>query len=187
MPDLLAGAVDVSVYLAQRLPDSNLVSQRLGATTAVLCAAPRYLWEHGTPKMPTELADRPCLRLVNPSLSSSWELEYGKQLVTIQPRGPVVGDAAEVVMQSVLEGLGVALLPRHSVVDALRTGALVRVLPKWQSPEIGVFLLTPSRKFLDAKTREWMNLLKVEIPAALERDAALFANPVRASRVRLRK
>jgi DNA-binding transcriptional LysR family regulator len=90
-------------------------------------------------------------------------------------------------MQSVLEGLGVALLPRHSVVDALRTGALVRVLPKWQSPEIGVFLLTPSRKFLDAKTREWMNLLKVEIPAALERDAALFANPVQASKVRLKK
>lgn len=187
MPDLLAGAVDVSVYLAQRLPDSNLVSQRLGATAAVLCAAPRYLSEHGTPKTPAELADRPCLRLVNPSLSPSWELEDGKQLVTIQPRGPVVGDTPEVVMQSVLDGLGVALLPRHNVVDALRAGALVHVLPKWQSPEIGVFLLTPSRKFLDAKTREWMNLLKVEVPAALERDAALFANPVQASKVRLKK
>ncbi|MFD1557534.1 LysR family transcriptional regulator [Paraburkholderia silviterrae] len=181
MPDLVAGAVDVSVYLAQRLPDSNLVSQRLGATSAVLCATPGYLAQHGTPRTPAELADRPCLRLVNPSLSSNWELEDGKRLVTIQPRGPVVGDNPEVVLQSVLDGLGVALLPRHDVVDSLRTGALVQVLPKWQSPEIGVYLLTPSRKFLDAKTREWISLLKAEIPPALERDAAFFAGPPHAS------
>ncbi len=35
MPDLVAGAVDVSVYLAQRLPDSNLVAHLLGQTSAV--------------------------------------------------------------------------------------------------------------------------------------------------------
>ncbi|EHP41438.1 LysR family transcriptional regulator [Cupriavidus basilensis OR16] len=29
----------------------------------------------------------------------------------------------------------------------------------------------PSRKFLEAKTRAWMELLKAELPAALERDA----------------
>lgn len=112
---------------------------------------------------------------MNPSLTSNWELDDGKRRVTIQPRGPIIGDNPEVVLQSVVEGLGIALLPRHDVVDALRSGALVRILPKWQSPEIGIYLLMPSRKFLDAKTREWINLLKTEIPGALGRDTAFFA------------
>jgi hypothetical protein len=29
----------------------------------------------------------------------------------------------------------------------------------------------PSRKFLEAKTRAWVELLKAELPIALERDA----------------
>lgn len=42
-PDLLARGTDVSLYLAAQLPDSALVSRRLGTTFSVLCASPAYL------------------------------------------------------------------------------------------------------------------------------------------------
>jgi DNA-binding transcriptional LysR family regulator len=67
-PQLLADGVDVSIYLAQRLPDSGLIAQRLGTTFGLLCAAPQYLSKHGPPEHPRELEEHSCLRLVNPSM-----------------------------------------------------------------------------------------------------------------------
>ncbi len=151
VPDLLAEGVDVSVYLTQRLPDSGLVAQRLGTTFGVLCAAPDYLSRHGMPRHPRELADHACLRLVNPSITSHWELVDGKNVCTLDPTGPVVGDNPEVVLHSAVSALGIAMLPSYAVLDALRKGTLVHVLPRWRSREIGVFVLIPSKRFLEAK------------------------------------
>jgi DNA-binding transcriptional LysR family regulator len=61
------------------------------------------------------------------------------------------------------------------VVEDLRSGRLAQVLPGWRSPEIGIFALLPSGRFVDAKTRAWIDLLKEELPPAIERDMAYFA------------
>jgi DNA-binding transcriptional LysR family regulator len=174
-PDLLAEGIDVSIYLAQRLPDSALVALNLGTMFSVLCAAPDYLARHGAPAHPRDLADHACLRLVNSSVTPYWELKCGREHFTLDPQGPLIGNGAEVLLDSALRGLGIAMLPVYSVVDDLRRGALVQVLPKWRSPEIGIFGLLPSRRFVDAKTRAWIDLLKSELPAAVARDTAFFA------------
>lgn len=174
-PDLLAEGVDVSIYVAQALPDSALVARKLGRVFSVLCAAPGYLARHGMPQDPGELARHTCLRLVNSSFSARWELDCGDQHVILEPEGPLVGNTAEVLLGAVLAGLGIVLLPAYSVVDELRCGRLVQVLPAWRSPEIGVFSLLPSGRFVDARTRAWIELLKAELPAAIARDAAHFA------------
>lgn len=176
-PDLLAEGVDVSVYLAQALPDSALVARKLGRMFSVLCAAPAYLARHGTPQAPGDLARHTCLRLVNSSFSSRWELDCGGQHVILEPEGPLIGNTTEVLLDSALGGLGIVLLPAYSVVDDLRRGRLAQVLPAWRSPEIGIFALQPSGRFVDAKTRAWITLLKEELPAAIARDMAYFCEP----------
>lgn len=174
-PDLLTEGVDVSIYLAQALPDSALVARKLGRMFSVLCAAPDYLERHGAPQDPGELAGHTCLRLVNASFSSRWELDCGDRHMILEPEGPLIGNTTEVLAGSALCGLGIALLPAFSVVDDLRSGRLTRVLPAWRSPEIGIFALQPSGRFIDAKTRAWIQLLKEELPAAIARDMAFFA------------
>jgi DNA-binding transcriptional LysR family regulator len=174
VPDLVAEGVDVSVYLSQNLPDSSVVAQRIGETNAILCAAPAYLEKHGFPKSTDDLADHQCLRIANPSTTPQWKLTNGKDTYTLDPMGSLVGDNPEVVLHGACSGLGIALLPRFSAVDSIRGGELVRVLPSWHSPEIGVYVLMPSRKFLEAKTRAWLELLRSELPIALERDAGDF-------------
>lgn len=170
VPNLLVEGVDVSVYLTRSLPDSSVVAQRLGEVHGVLCAAPAYLKRHGAPASVGDLAGHPCLRLINPSTTPHWELTDGKITHSIELAGPLVGDQPEVVAQAACNGLGIALLPAFAVVDRIRSGALVRVLPRWRSPDVGVYVLMPSRKFLEAKTRAWVDLLKAELPLALERD-----------------
>jgi DNA-binding transcriptional LysR family regulator len=176
-PDLLAEGIDVSIYLAQQLPDSAMVAHKLGHMFSVLCAAPDYLAQRSAPAHPRDLAQHTCLRLVNSSVTSYWELNSGDAHFTLDPQGPLIGNAAEVVRESALRGLGVTLLPVYSVVDDLRRGALVQVLPQWRSPEIGIFALRPSGRFVDAKTRAWIDLLKAELPAAMARDLAFFDRP----------
>lgn len=182
-PDLVAEGVDVSVYLAQSLPDSNLVALRLGESHGLLCAAPAYLERHGPPASVEALADHACLRIVNPSTTPQWTLTDGQRTYLLDPGGPLTGDNPEVVVHAACSGLGVALLPLFSAVDRIRSGELVNVLPGWRSPQIGVYLLMPSRQFLEAKTRAWIELLKAELPAALERDAAnVVSTPRRGQR-----
>jgi DNA-binding transcriptional LysR family regulator len=170
-PDLLAEGVDVSVYLAQSLPDSSVIAQRLGSTDAVLCAAPAYLERHGVPRSVDDLARHACLRIANPSTTAQWTMTDGKTTYTLDPTGPLVGDNPEVIQHGACSALGIAMLPRFSAIDKIRSGELVNVLPGWRSPEIGVYVLLPSRQFLEAKTRAWLDLLRSELPVALERDA----------------
>ncbi|ALK95627.1 LysR family transcriptional regulator [Massilia sp. WF1] len=176
-PDLLAEGIDVSIYLAQYLPDSALVALKLGRMFSVLCAAPDYLERRGTPQHPNDLGRHTCLRLVNSSFTSSWQLDRGTERATLDPQGPLVGNTTEVLLDGALSGMGIVLLPAYSVVDDLRSGKLVQILPGWRSPEIGIFALLPSGRFVDAKTRAWIDLLKEALPPAIERDMAYFAAP----------
>ncbi|EKZ95955.1 LysR family transcriptional regulator [Cupriavidus sp. HMR-1] len=183
-PDLIAEGVDASVYLAQRLPDSNLVAQALGETYGLLCAAPTYLKRRGTPKSVEELAAHACLRIANPSTTPDWTLTDGTRSFTLDASGPLVGDNPGVVLHAASSGLGIALLPIFSAVDHIRNGELRVVLPAWRSPAIGVYLMMPSRKFLEAKTRAWIELLRTELPTALQRDAG---HPATASKPKPRR
>ncbi len=174
-PDLLADGIDVSIYLASHLPDSALVALKLGRMFSVLCAAPAYLARHGTPRHPNELHQHVCLRLVTSSFTPGWDLENDGARYAFEPAGPLTGNSAEVILESARQGLGIIMLPAYSVVDDLRRGALVPVLGGWRSPEIGIFALLPSGRFVDAKTRAWIDLLKERLPAALDLDMRFFA------------
>ncbi|MGY2485544.1 LysR family transcriptional regulator [Cupriavidus sp. CP313] len=172
LPNLLARGTDVSLYVAEKLPDSGLVSRRLGTTFSVLCASPAYLSEHGTPRTPADLARHPCLQAVNPSVSPTWTLVApDKQNYELAPEGPCIADTPDVLRAVAEAGMGIALLPLFSVIEAIRSGRLKRILAPWRSPDIGVFALMPSRHYMDAKTRAWLDFIDERIAPEIEQDA----------------
>jgi DNA-binding transcriptional LysR family regulator len=173
-PAVLAEGIDVSIYLSRQLSDSGLVALPLGTVFGILCAAPAYLELRGTPEHPRDLQDHACISLINPSASFEWELMSAGRTFRVQPGGPIIADSPDVVLKAVEQASGISLLPCFTAKESIRSGRLVRVLPSWRSPEIGVFALYPSRHFLDAKTRAWLDLLKDRITPALVADAAMF-------------
>lgn len=174
-PDLLARGVDVGLYLAESLTDSGLVARQLGTTFAVVCASPHYLDRYGEPQTPADLNGHACLRLVNPSITREWRLTTGNGPAQgLSLRGPLVADTPELLLDVVLRGAGITLLPIFSVIDAIRDGRLRRVLPEWRSPDIGVYALLPSRHFMDAKTRAWLDWVDKKISPRLKDDSAFF-------------
>ncbi len=170
--DILEEGYDVSVVTAPELPDSGFISKQLGSIYSVLCASPAYVARHGLPRLPAELAVHRCLRLVYPVMSlDKWLLDGpdGEELVTVSHTHFQVNtvDAMTVALQA---GMGIGALPIYSALESLQNGSLVRVLPDFTLYRLGVYALYPSRQYLDAKIRTWVEFLRDYIPQHLEAD-----------------
>lgn len=175
VPDLLAKGVDVSLYLTESLTDSRFVARRIGTIFSVLCASPAYLEKHGKPESPEDLKNHACLRLVNPSITADWHLlNANGESYQIDIGGQLIADNPELLLDVVQQDMGVALLPMFSALDAVQNGRLCHILPEWRSPDIGVYTLLPSRHFIDAKTRAWLDWVEEYISPRIEMDASYF-------------
>jgi DNA-binding transcriptional LysR family regulator len=172
VPDLLEEGYDMSIVLARELPDSGFVAQRLGITYSILCASPAYLEKRGTPHSPDALAEHECLRIVNTVMPvEHWTFEGPQGLETITiPVSPFHINTADGMTIAIRKGMGIGIQPIASAVDGLRAGTLVRVLPEYRLEELNLFAIYPSRKFVDAKTRTWVDFLKQSIPELLASD-----------------
>jgi DNA-binding transcriptional LysR family regulator len=172
VPDLLEEGYDMSIVLARELPDSGFVAQRLGITYSILCASPAYLEKRGMPHSPDALAEHECLRIVNTVMPvEHWTFEgpQGVETITI-PVSPFHINTADGMTIAIRKGMGIGIQPIASAVDGLRAGTLVRVLPEYRLEELNLFAIYPSRKFVDAKTRTWVDFLKQSIPELLASD-----------------
>jgi DNA-binding transcriptional LysR family regulator len=175
IPDLLEEGYDVSVVLGHHLPNSRLVSQRLGSAFSIVCAASSYLERHGVPKTPADLADHVCLRLVSPGLSfDKWNFEgpHGVESHVLTPSTFQVNGAAAMAV-AVREGMGIAILPIFTVIDWLDTGELVWIMPDYTSQPFIIHALYSSRQYLDAKIRTWVEFLREQLETLTAEQSAL--------------
>lgn len=171
MPDLFDGTSDMAVVTASSLPDSELVSHLLGSTFSILCASPDYVRRHGAPARPQELAAHACLTLRTPAFPThEWVLEGPDRVEQIHVSGPVQTNTAESLALAIRDGVGIGMLPLYAAIDALSDGTLVRVLPEHILQKMNVYALYPSRRYIDAKVRTWVELLRAQVPAMIERD-----------------
>lgn len=173
-PDLLDDGYDVSLVLAPNLPDSGLVSQRLGSVVSIVCVSPGYLARGGAPQQPSDLREHACLHMVTPIYPpDEWTLSgpHGEERIALGPARFQCNNA-EAVAVAVREGMGIGLLPIHSVIDGLRAGDLVRILSAYSSQQMNIYAVYASRQYLDAKIRTWVEFLRSQLPTVIANDQA---------------
>jgi len=174
VPDLLDEGYDVSIVLASELPDSGFVSQRLGITYSVVCASPDYIKDHGAAQKPTDLSEHACLRLVSPVFPMErWTFDgpEGQEVVSLSGT-PFMVNSADAMKTAISAGMGVGILPIYSAIDGLRDGSLVRVMPDYRSNELNLYAIYPSRQYLDAKIKTWVEYLRGSLPEILAAQEA---------------
>ncbi len=169
VPDLLNEGYDVSIVLASELPDSGFVSQRLGITYSIVCASPGYVKANGTATKPSDLLNHACLRLVSPVIPlDKWVFDgpEGQEMVLINT-SPFLVNSADAMKTAITSGMGVGVLPVYAAIDGLRNGTLVRMLPQYRSQELNLYAIYPSRQYLDAKIKTWVEYLRGSLPEIL--------------------
>ncbi|MBF6039951.1 LysR family transcriptional regulator [Pseudomonas sp. P154a] len=178
LPDLLEEGYDMSIVLARDLPDSGFVAQRLGITYSILCASPAYLKKRGIPHAPVALGAHDCLRIVNTVMpAENWVFEGPEGVETVStPMSPFHVNTADAMTVAISNGMGIGIQPIASAVEGLKAGTLVRVLPEYRFEELNVFAIYPSRKFVDAKIKTWVDFLKDYIPVLLASDEKIVGS-----------
>jgi DNA-binding transcriptional LysR family regulator len=93
--------------------------------------------------------------------------------------GPVQVNIAESLVVAIREGLGIGMLPLYAAVEGLRDGTLVRILDRHILQKTNIYAVYASRRFVDAKTRTWIDFLRTYLPAMIVRDEAVLADVAR--------
>jgi DNA-binding transcriptional LysR family regulator len=157
--DFVAQNVDMGIRFGA-LEDSTLVASKLGETVRRLVATPGYLKGRATLNMPEDLMLHQCVLLNGKNGETVWNLESGRKTVSLRVSGSVSSRDFNTVSYFTYRGHGIGLLPFNYCDHLVERGDLVRVLPKWASPKIPVHALYPTRKFMPAKLRVFLDALK---------------------------
>ena len=154
--DIVSGGFDLAIRIGE-LPDSTLVARKLAPVRRILCATPRYLEENG---IPTNLEALDQHALIAPQFQGPWKLEGNEGFVSYKPNSTLQTNSSEVVRETVIAGLGIALRSTWDISEELKQGKLVRVLAQFSSTKgLGIYAVYPSRSYLPAKVRLFIDYL----------------------------
>jgi DNA-binding transcriptional LysR family regulator len=148
MVDLVAEKYDVAIRISGRLNDATLVQRRICPIRFVVCAAPRYLAEHGAPRTPKELERHNCLGVG----ASPWRQLLARGRV-LRLDGDLNIDNGDALRRVAVLGHGIVCLPTYLIGDDLRAGRLVRILPEQLTLEGAAFAVHPQNRNPSPKVR----------------------------------
>lgn len=159
--DIMADGLDVAFFIGSP-GDSTLKLRKIMDCDRVLCAAPSYLAEFGTPKSPEDLmhGKANCLLLRFPrSPEYFWVLQTPDGPRKFEVEGKYDADDGDVLTAWALDGRGIINKPRFDVADHLRDGSLVEVLPDTPPAPSMFGCLYPHKKLLDPKIRAFVDFI----------------------------
>ena len=154
--DLIAGGFDVVVRIGS-LDDSSMLARRLAPNRRVLCASPDYLAEHGEPRTLDDLEHH---RVLTTQSQLDWHLDGPDGAIVYKPQPMLFTNSSEVVRETVIGGIGIALRSTWDVSEELKQGKLKRVLAGYMgSSRVCIWAIYPSRRLVPPKVRAFIDHL----------------------------
>jgi LysR family transcriptional regulator, transcriptional activator for dmlA len=152
-------------------PDARVIARKVADNRRLLCAAPSYLARHGHPHTPTELARHNfiCIRQGDEaygvlklfgSKAGASKPASAAAAQTLKMRGNLTTNDGAVALNWALDGLGVLLRAQWDVEKYLRSGQLIELLPKYQTPDANIYALYPPQHQTQARVREFVDAVQ---------------------------
>lgn len=157
--DVIEENVDVAVRGRVTMPDSSLIARRLLSIGRVVCAAPDYLAEHGTPERPEDLTDHNCLIYTPAPSPRDWTFEGADRSVTVRVDGNLHASNSLALREGVVSGTGIGFLPIPTVNADLKTGRAVALLEDFTADNITFYAVYPPKRHPSAKVRVFVDFL----------------------------
>ena len=107
--------------------------------------APGYFESNPIPRSPRDLKYHSCIGFRFSNGLYRWEFEKGRKTLTVSPQGPASFDDPDLVIQAVLDGVGIGTTMEDTIADLIADRRLVQVLRDWCPSFPGYFLYYPSR------------------------------------------
>jgi len=166
--DLLEDGFDLVVRTGALANEADLKARRLGSQAMVLCASPSYLQQRGTPAKLEDLAMHEALAYGRGSRVVPWRFTDRGRQHEVKVTGRIRFDDLESIVDAAAGGNGLAWLPSWLIVDQLRSGRLLEVLPALRGPGYEVFAVWPLGRYLPMRVRVVIDELVKRIPSMLD-------------------
>jgi DNA-binding transcriptional LysR family regulator len=159
--DLVAGEYDAGVQLGEFIQRDMIAVRVTGEMRLAVVGSPTYFESNPIPRQPKDLRDHACIGFRFSNGLYRWEFEKGRKALTVSPQGPASFDDPDLVIQAVLNGIGIGTSMEASLADLIGKGRLIQVLKDWCRPFPGYFLYYPSRRNHPTALTALINPLRV--------------------------
>jgi DNA-binding transcriptional LysR family regulator len=150
---------DVGI-LPGKITDENMIARPAGKITRSLAASPSLIKGRRTAKQPGDLKPWPWVSLSGVQFGSSEQVKLftrnrAEQTLHISP--VLISEGMTSVLEAVRAGLGVAVLPDWMIREDLLSGRLERVLPQWTAKELPVHVVYAGARLLPTRVRTFID------------------------------
>lgn len=157
--DLVDEGLDLAVRIGE-IGSQALIGRRVGVSRMVCCASPSYVERNAPLRSPEDLAAHACLTYAYSSIGNQWHFtDAAGGLHEVRVSGPAQANNGAMLAALAVAGAGIILEPDFIVAADVRAGRLVRLLPEYAAPSIGIHAIYPSRRHLSAKVRAFVDFL----------------------------
>ncbi len=138
------------------LQDSSMIARKLISAPVYVCASPEYLKLNGEPTAPEELIKHSVVAYTRNKGNNEWryksESSGSEGVVSLTSR--IKADDASMMIEAVLHGLGIAILPGFYLMDHISKGRLKIILGGYKTwPERNVYAIFQPNRYLSTRVR----------------------------------
>lgn len=162
--NLLDEGVDVAVRIGE-LPDSSMQAIPVGQVRRVICAAPAYLAQHGTPRTPDDLHQHSMISVSREMTQPEWRLSKDGAMHNIRLSPQLITTTNDSAITAAVGGFGLTRLLSYQVAEHLRTGRLTAVLTDYEPPALPIHVLHREGRQAPQRVRAFLDLITERLRA----------------------
>ena len=168
--NLASNDADIAIRAATTLPD-NAVARRLSEHHFLLVASPGYVTHYGAPKTSNDLSDCTVFMYRTPHGKLDWLTRRDDVWQPLDLNPSLISNHGQSILDNVLAGRGLALLPNWGVSEDVKAGRLIVLeledgsLATRGNTDMGIYLLYHPPKFRIQKIRIAVDFLVAELGA----------------------
>lgn len=167
--DLISDSVDCAIR-GGPLDNSSLVARNIGHAEMITCASPGYLRQCGVPAYPEELKNgHRLVTYLSPRNGRAFpfRFEHDGEKSEIKLEHRVGVNESNAHLAASVAGLGIIQTFRYAAAQALREGALVEILQKWQPAPYPFHVVYPQNRHVTHRLRVFIDWLVERFPERL--------------------
>ena len=172
--NLIEGGFDLGIRITDRL-DPGDVARKLGGSKGVVVASSEYLKRHGRPRHPKELIKHECFGYLL-AARSSWAFVIDRETRWFPVNGRLEANSGDALLAAAIRGLGISYTPTFIAEQAVRERQLEILLPGFPTPELGIYAIFPSNRYVPHRIRLLVEFLAERIGPHPSWDEILIAD-----------
>lgn len=145
------------------LQDSSLIARRIGPKKNICCASPEFLTKAKKIKVPEDLQKVNCLVMGHSIAHNRWHFTKAEQAHHVEVTGFYAANGARLIIDSALQGLGVAYIPIALATPYLKNGQLVPVLTDYDTPTSDMFVVYQFHRYMAKPTRLFVDFVMEKV------------------------